>query len=43
VMDGGRIVERTSPGGLFETQNLVTRELVEQSESLHAIGLEAVL
>jgi len=43
VMDAGRIVERTSPSRLPESQNPVTRAIIEQSESLHAIGLEAVL
>src|SRR3954465_10445842 len=41
VMDGGRIVERTTPEKLTESTHPATRELVEASERLHAPGVEA--
>jgi ABC-type glutathione transport system ATPase component len=43
VMEGGRIVERTTPAKLAESMNPVTRELVEASERLHAPGVEAAV
>ncbi len=43
VMDAGRIVDRTSPAGMLESENPVTQAIVSQSESLRAVGLEAVL
>jgi hypothetical protein len=41
-MDGGRIVERTTPERLRSSVNPGTRLLVEAGERLHAPGLEAV-
>ncbi|MBZ5508765.1 MAG: ATP-binding cassette domain-containing protein [Acidobacteriia bacterium] len=41
VMEGGRIVERTTPAGLCKSEHPATRELVEASERLHAPGVEA--
>ncbi|HET7872939.1 MAG TPA: ABC transporter ATP-binding protein [Terriglobales bacterium] len=42
IMDGGRIVERTTPERLRSSVNPGTRLLVEAGERLHAPGLEAV-
>jgi peptide/nickel transport system ATP-binding protein len=41
VMEGGRIVERTTPARLGRSEHPATRELVEASERLHAPGVEA--
>ncbi|HEX4604554.1 MAG TPA: ABC transporter ATP-binding protein, partial [Candidatus Angelobacter sp.] len=41
VMEGGRIVERTTPDKLSRSEHPATRELVEASEKLHAPGVEA--
>jgi ABC-type glutathione transport system ATPase component len=43
VMEGGRIVERTTPARLAGSTNPATRELVEASERLHAPGVEAAV
>jgi peptide/nickel transport system ATP-binding protein len=43
VMDGGRIVERTTPAKLIQSVHPATRELVEASERLHAPGVEAAV
>ena len=41
VMEGGRIVERTTPARLGRSEHPATRQLVEASERLHAPGVEA--
>ena len=43
VMDGGRIVERTTPAKLGQSAHPATRELVEAGERLHAPGVEVAV
>lgn len=43
VMDGGKIVERTTPAGLARSAHPAARELVQASERLHAPGVEAAV
>jgi peptide/nickel transport system ATP-binding protein len=43
VMDGGRIVERTTPEKLAESTHPATRELVEAAERLCTPGVEAAV